>query len=84
MSKKLKGHDSDTIIRLDVGSALELADLLFPLASRKIESVLSVLPPSGRKLSSSEAFLGPGNTVLVSLSLPGLVWKIESVATMHR
>lgn len=78
LSKKLNGHFSrtteciqtkvpydgyqDTIIRLDVGSALELADLLFPLASRKIESVLSVSPPSVHKLSGSEAFLGPGNT----------------------
>ncbi|KAJ5084779.1 hypothetical protein NUU61_009358 [Penicillium alfredii] len=78
LSKKLTGHFSrttqciqtkvpydgyqDTIIRLDVGAALELADLLFPLASRKIESVLSALPPSVHKLSGSEGSLGPGNT----------------------
>jgi hypothetical protein len=77
LSKKLNGHFSgttqciqtkvpydgyqDTIIRLDVGAALELADLLFPLASRKIESVLSV-SPSVHKLSGSEASLGPRNT----------------------
>jgi hypothetical protein len=104
LSKKLKGHFSrttqciqpkvpydsyqDTIIRLDVGSALELVDLLFPLASRRIESVLSVSPPSGHRLSGSEAFLGPGNTNLTCSSEIGMEDKVgyqdASLITCYR
>lgn len=42
----------DTIVHLDVGSALKLADVLFPIASQRIASVLS-------ESGGSEAALGP-------------------------
>jgi hypothetical protein len=51
----------DTIIRLDVGSALELADLLFPSASQKIASVLSMSTRLIPQTSGSEVSLDPNN-----------------------
>lgn len=56
----------DTIIRLDVGSALALADNLFPLASQKIASIL---PKSQDTISFSEigilSLIISGNRTLI-------------------
>lgn len=49
----------DAIISLEVGSTIELANVLFPIATQKIVSILSACSPTVRQRNFSEAILGP-------------------------